>query len=123
MVVGRGGDDGHPARNEPADRLVKDVGVGQAAVSVVPAPLGDAHVDRLDQRPARIGRVALRRDPVEAADVRREQADAAVVEDLDGPQPDAGSDPDDARGVVDRADRPGHVGPVAVSVAPGGRVG
>ena len=66
-----------PLGDEPADRLVEDVLVRRAAVRVVLAPLRDAHVHRLEQRPARVVRVALGGDPVEPADVPAEKAAAA----------------------------------------------
>ena len=83
--------------------------------------LGDAHVHGLEQRPARVARVALGEDPVEAADVPGQQAVPVVVEDPDAPDPGARGDADDARVVVERGDRPGDVRAVAVLVAPGAR--
>ena len=83
------------------------------------AGLGDAHVDRLEERPARVVRVALGEDPVEAADVPRDQAVAVVVEDLDAPHARARGDTDDAEAVVEGRDRAGDVRAVVVLVAPG----
>ena len=76
---------------------MEDVLGGIAAVVVVGARLGDAHVHGFEKRPSRVLRVLLGQDPVEAADVPRQQAVAVVVEDLDAPDAGAGRDPDDAR--------------------------
>jgi hypothetical protein len=61
---------------------------------------------------------ALRRDPVEAAQIPAQQPIAGVVEDLDRPDPDPRGDADDTRPVVDRADRAGDVCAMAVAVLP-----
>ena len=105
-VVGGGGDDRDPARHDAADRLVERVVVGVAAVAVVRAVLRDAHVDRLEERPARVDRVTLGEDPVEAADVPRDQPVAVVVEDLDAPHAGARGDPDDAVALSSAATMP-----------------
>ena len=94
----------------------------RAAVHVVATVLGDAHVHRLEQRPAAVGRVALGQDPVEAADVPGQQAVAVVVEDLHGPDASARGDADDAHAVVEGTDRAGDVRAVAFDVAPLGPV-
>ena len=93
-----------------------------AAVVVVGACLGDRHVHRLDQRPGRVQRVLLGGDPVEPADVPRQQAVARGIEDAHRPQADAGRDTHDADAVVERTDDPGDVRAVAVGVAPRVRV-
>src|SRR4051812_26136419 len=62
--------------------------------------------------------IALRGDPVDAAQVGRDKAAALVAEGLDGPQPRARSDADDPCAVVDRADRAGDVRAMSVAVAP-----
>ena len=85
---------------------------------VVDAPLGDAHVDGLDQRPRWVVGIALPRDPVETADVPAEEALPRVVEDLDRPQAHPRGDADDATPVVDRTDRSGDMRAMAVDVAP-----
>ena len=118
LVVARGGHHRDAALDHAADGEVQDVPLGRAAIGVVVAALGDAHVRRLDQRSGGVGRVALREDPVEAAHVPREQAVTVVVEDLDRPQARARGDADDADRVVLGGDRPGHVRPVVLDVAP-----
>ena len=116
-------DDGNAAAHEPADRRVKDVVRGRTARRVILSVLRDTHVDRFEQRPARIVRIALGGDPVEPADVPAEEAFARVVEDLDGPQAHARRDADHAAPVVDRTDRAGDVRAVAVHVAPSRAIG
>ncbi len=121
-VIRRRGDDRDAAVDEPADGGVEDVVVGGAAGVVVLAPLRHAHVDRLDERPIGVVRVALSRDPVEPADVPGQQPDTRVVEDLDRPQADPRRNADDADAVVDGADRAGDVGPMTLAIAPRVRV-
>jgi hypothetical protein len=101
-AVGGRGHDRDPAIDDAADRLVEGVAVGEAAVAVVGTGLRDAHVDRLEERPVRVVRVALGEDPVQAADVPGDQAVAIVVEDLDRPHTGARGDADDTEAVVDR---------------------
>ena len=119
VVVRGSGDHGHAPGDEPADGLVEDVLVGEAAVRVVLAGLGDAHVHRLEERPAAVVRVVPGEDPVEPADVPREVAVAIAVEDLDRPEARARGDADDPEVVVERRDRAGDVRAVAVVVRPG----
>ena len=117
-VVGGRRDHRDPTGHDPADGLVQRVVVGQTAVAVVGAGLGDAHVHGFEEGPRGIDRVALGEDPVESADVPRDQAVPVVVEDLDPVDPGARGHADDTEAVVLGGDRAGHVRPVVVPVAP-----
>ena len=120
-LVARGGHDRDAVRDQRADGAVDQVARRPAAVPVVgtPQPLADAQVDDLDARPRRIVRVAHAQHAVEAAQLLGQQAVAAVVEDLDGPQPGAGGHAHDALTIVASGQRARHVGAVTFAVPPG----
>jgi hypothetical protein len=88
---------------------VKQIRVVVAAVAVVRAGRGEAHVDDFDDWHGGVGRLAHARDVVQAADQPRPESIAAAVQDLDCPKPRALRDPLDSSSVVARSGNPGDV--------------